>query len=158
MGRITPPTLNRRLGASSGDGTHASHHEVTEELVRRGGLGGHVSAEVRDLVGLVAALEGRAVGEGRARAGVLPGGRGREGADGERREGRRLGHAPQADAGSVRESRHREGSWGGRGVGRGDGVRGRVWWLRSFSLASRQNGLDDDFWRFVPEAGFELTK
>lgn len=103
-GRITPRTLDGGLRAGGGYGAHASHHEVPEELVRGGGLVGPVVAPVGDAVGLVAALEG--AGVRRRRGGVLAGSRGREGADGERREGRRPGHAPQADAGSVRESRH----------------------------------------------------
>ena len=102
--RITPRTLDGRLRAGGGYGAQAPHHEVPEELVRGGGILGLVVAPVGDAVGPVAALEGAGVRRGRRD--ILTGSRGREGADGERREGRRPGHAPQADAGSVRESRH----------------------------------------------------
>lgn len=57
-GHVLEEFLNGRLGTSSGDSTKGSDHEVTEELVRGSGALGHVVAEVRDLCGLLGALNG----------------------------------------------------------------------------------------------------
>lgn len=57
-------TLNSRLGASGGDGTHCSDHEVGKEHIRAGAVLVDVVAEVGDLGGLGLALEGARVGTG----------------------------------------------------------------------------------------------
>ena len=115
------PTLNGALGASRGDGAHGTDHEVLEELVGARVVGRDVLSKVRDVAGLLAALEGAAV-RGPCRAVTGRADRGRaQGAHASRSRG----GGAKARAGSVGDSRHRCSS-SSSAVRRG----GAVGWLR----------------------------
>ena len=115
------PTLHSALGSSGTHGTEGANHEVREELVLVLALAGDVCSKVGDLGALGLALEGAGVGRGHRASGRSHGG-GADGSDGDG-GGSWPDRRAQAETGSGRESRHREG----RGVAlAGGSSKGRV--------------------------------